>query len=546
MEDPQGRKRSRPTTPTMSGGVGTAPPDDAVHEEPRGTSSAEHERRQVKLCQQLRDPVQRNAALNDLLQTTASHEINFALADDSILQELSKIVLADCLHWKHDDGAEEDREEENPVFRSKQAWLRPPTAKMAAFAEHCVGKLGGTPSRNKISAEQQKTVEVIAVILRNLSFVGGNLRLMAYSPDVVLSLIACLYCAEGRDAQHPVALTALQTLHNLTRLFDVTGQQLLCDKLFYDPSQQPDGPMVPNPEKYGKDVPSWGFGGCLLARGLDAREDTVANVPKDFLLSLCQDHLVSVWSLFPALKTVLLDCSSPRPVLLAALDVLQELISQARVGLIGVLQDEDDLEDKLPSLRAILVHMPDSVLERLIDLLYVPRLGSDALEYVDPAHHIVTRVTTLFLLRGYDHTVDTDARDRVLEVLVPLQELDSPRIAARLGRDSSGALRTRLFDALVPCLTTQAGRNEASVLASQMFRELNKAGGNKAGFLYVQDRLVELASRDPRVSQLVWNHLYLLPEEEVEEADEEEAESESGQGLSSSSHSRRSKTESEA
>lgn len=111
---------------------------------------------------------------------------------------------------------------------------------------------------------------------------------------------------------------------------------------------------------------------------------------------------------------------------------------------------------------------------------------------------------------NYDATVDIDARDRALEVLVPLLELDSPRMAARLGRRrGSCQLHTRLYDALVPILTTAVGRSDASLIATQLFRELSKARSeNKRGLLYVQSRLVELASRDERVSLLVWKDLY--------------------------------------
>jgi hypothetical protein len=93
-------------------------------------------------------------------------------------------------------------------------------------------------------------------------------------------------------------------------------------------------------------------------------------------------------------------------------------------------------------------------------------------------------------------------------------------MAARLGTDAGGTLpRTRLYDALVPILTTTAGRNEASVLATQLFRELAQASEeNRAGLQFVQSRLVELASRDPRVSLLVWNDLY-PPDEEEENGD---------------------------
>ena len=85
-------------------------------------------------------------------------------------------------------------------------------------------------------------------------------------------------------------------------------------------------------------------------------------------------------------------------------------------------------------------------MQRLLDLLYIPRLGPDSLEYIDPVQNIVTRVTTLKLLMGYDATVDTDVRDRALDFLVPLLELDSPRLAQReTGRQRERQIKKSLF-----------------------------------------------------------------------------------------------------
>ena len=111
---------------------------------------------------------------------------------------------------------------------------------------------------------------------------------------------------------------------------------------------------------------------------------------------------------------------------------------------------------------------------------------------------------------GYDNTVDVDVRDRALDVLVPLLELDSPRMAARLGTKSDGSIRTILFENLIPILTAVVGRNDASLLASQLFRELAQAEENKVGLESVQSRLIDLACRHPRVSRLVWNDLYAV------------------------------------
>jgi hypothetical protein len=89
-----------------------------------------------------------------------------------------------------------------------------------------------------------------------------------------------------------------------------------------------------------------------------------------------------------------------------------------------------------------------------------------------------------------------------------------------------GIARVELYDSLIPILTTNVGRSDSSMLAVQLLRELAKAvDDNKAGFLYVKGRLIEIASRDARVSQLVWTDLYPIAfdddeEEDINDADE--------------------------
>ena len=98
---------------------------------------------------------------------------------------------------------------------------------------------------------------------------------------------------------------------------------------------------------------------------------------------------------------------------------------------------------------------------------------------------------------------------------MPLLELDSPVMARRLGtKPSTGLPNNRLFDAIFPILATQSGRTEAPLLAIQLLRELSKAKENRLGCLYLQERIVALASRDPRVAHLAFNHLYI--EEDTE------------------------------
>jgi hypothetical protein len=507
-----------------------------------------------RLAAQLRDSSTRNATLNELLKLSASHDSNFSLDSDAILVELCQIVF-DTLEWDHpsrstttgigtgrpsssadtmtstDTDSDSDTEDDDdaPTFRSQQAWTTETTIASQDWGAHCESKL-----KDKSMQAETGTIqpfEVVLMILRNLSFVAANLRVLAYSPNILQVLVGALYeCTSSNNLSSSgggddvagsntntnsntstIALPALHTLVNLAPYLDVTGQKLVCDKLFLQSDKSDEYPLLPS-GTFGQAADgSWGFGGLWLAKRLDTKEDVVQDVSKELLLQLTQDYLVQVWSIFPALSKVLTDSNAPRLVIMTAVDLLQEFINHARVNVVGKVEDNEKYHNELPNARAILVHMPTLVLERLLDLLYIPRLGPDALDYVDPVHNIVTRVTTLKLVMGYDATVDTDIRDRALDVLVPLLELDSPRLAQRLGvKSTNGRPQFRLFDNLVPILTTQVGRNEAPLLATQLLRELTKAKENRVGLEYLQNRIVKLARKDSRIAHLALNHLYVL------------------------------------
>jgi hypothetical protein len=524
-----------------------------------------------RLAAQLRDSSTRNGALNELLKLSANHDSNFSLDSDAILVVLCQIVY-ETLEWEprtsttktgtdtgrptgssgtdtmtntnDSDSDEDDDDDDAPTFRSQQAWTTETTIASQDWGAHCESKL----KYKSLHSETIKPFEVVLMILRNLSFVAANLRVLAYSPDILQILVGALYeCTSSNNLSSSsklgniggtggggagdeqgsgdrsnantntntstIALPALHTLVNLAPYLDVTGQKLVCDKLFLQGDKSDEYPLLPTGNFGQASDGSWGFGGLWLAKRLDTKEDVVQDVSKELLLELMQDYLVQVWSIFPALSKVLTDSNAPRLVIIMAVDLLQEFINHARVGVVGKVEEHTKNQNELPNARAILVHMPTLVLERLLDLLHVPRLGPDALDYVDPVHNIVTRVTTLKLVMGYDATVDTDVRDRALDVLVPLLELDSPRLAQRLGvKSTNGRPQFRLFDNLMPILTTQVGRNEAPLLATQLLRELTKAKENRVGLEYLQNRIVGLARKDARMAHLAMNHLYVLEE----------------------------------
>jgi hypothetical protein len=337
------------------------------------------------------DLATRNTELNELLQISANYDLNFSMQSDAILKALCEIIVFDVLNWKEPTSSDATQVEADRriVFRSANAWKHPPTPRMIDWAKYC--------SNLQLDDVNLKICEVAAMILRNFSFSGANLRLLAYSPDILHVLVAFLYIGvnDGRyrntvaDPESTIQLSALQTLRHLVSCLDVTGQQLLTDKLFYDGCTMGggDGPAVPNAEEFGKCVTGeWGgFGACWLAKRLDIREDTIENVPTELLLDLTSDYISAVWSIFPALHKVIVDQRSSRSIILTSLDFLQELINVARIGLVGGVQEEDPNiraghDYRMPTLRSVLVNLPDSILDRLTTLLYVPRVGPDSLE----------------------------------------------------------------------------------------------------------------------------------------------------------------------
>lgn len=477
-------------------------------------------------------------ALNDLLRITASHEINYALDGDKVLNALTNIFY-DVIGWNPegeneddandvivnlDDKKEYEKNDDNddkdePRFLVKEAWNGPLTRECRKWESFCKSNL----CKDKLTADDLKYLDVILTIFRNLSFVSANLRLLAYSNDILSILVGCLYEESSKQAGgsddsngngNVLSINALSILINLAPHLDVTGQKLFCDKLFLSAAATGAGPeegaKLPDESSFGQAVGgSWGFGSLLLAKKLDTREDFVQDIEKEMLLQLTQDYLVRVYAIFPALCNVLTDTRTTRNVNIIALELLQEFVNHANVDVFANAEDQDP--DEIPDTRAILINIPPKLLKRLADFLYIPRLGSDALEYINPISNIVTRVNPMKLQAGYDGSVDTDIRDRTLEVFVPLLQLDSTSgIAKQLGTNvGTGLPNTRVFDSIFPILSTQTGRNEAPLLSIQLLRELSKAKENRPGCLYLQERIIALASKEPRVAHLAFNHLYV-------------------------------------
>jgi hypothetical protein len=393
---------------------------------------------------------------------------------------------------------------------SHQEWIQHAKAKLAA---------------SSIDMPISKLLHVILMILRNLSFVAANARCMAYNNNTLLILCGCLHESSWNDSEPTTAQTssssnlafyALHTLLSLSPLLDISGQSYMRDKLFLEEHLR----NTILPEDSGDvlisaalSLSDLGWGGMQLAKKYDSKEDTLEGAAKMLLENNnnndwkdARAHLGVVYVMFASLRFAFTHPKSPRHNIMLCLEILKEWLDIAQDA---VLSSND-----LPSMSRILQELPNDMLERLVDCLYVPRLGPDAMDYVNPVCNVVTRVNPLKLLMGYDNTVDTDLRDRALDVLVPWLSLNKQG-AARLTIDpTTNQTRTRLYDALVPALTTRMGRSEAAHLAFQVFRALSTCEKAKVGLEYCQERLVELASRDARVAQLVFTHLYGDNEEE--------------------------------
>jgi len=497
MEDFQSRKRPRSLSP--------APGASSVNKKypfPTGQEFAE----------QLKHPRHRNHALNELMRLTAAYELSFALDGEEALKALVDIFF-DSLGW---EGDRPSGSAANPILSAENAWTNHATTENKKWASFCTAQL----AKGKLGNETLKILESVLLILRNLSFVAANHRLMAYSPDVLTVLVGALYettsnnvgTSDDTAVNNNLAAIATHAMHalvNLTHYLDVTGQKLLCDKLFLVEGTSEDAPLIPDGSSFGQVADGrFGFGSILLAKRLDTKDDFVSDMSTKMILDITGPYLFSVWSVFPAVNKVFTDAMSPRSLLLMAEEFLQEFLVHTRTSVLAHL---DDQGKPVPDARSIMINIPSAILERLVDLLYIPRLVWESLEYVDPTICTVTRVNTLRLLLGYDATVDTDVRDRALDVLVPLMELDSPHMADRLLADKKQRVRNRLFDALIPILTTRAGRTEAPNLAVSMLKELSKGKLTRLASIYTRERLVALAASEPKIAHLALN--FYMPHE---------------------------------
>ena len=185
-----------------------------------------------------------------------------------------------------------------------------------------------------------------------------------------------------------------------------------------------------------------------------------------------------------------------------------------------------------PDNKGVFLCTPDVMLHRLTDMLFMPRLGPESMEYVEPESNTVTRVVALKLQMTYDATIDCDMRDRSCDLLIRLTDL-STGLKRQLGMassmsgmarrkndallsesilsdesSSSRRMNVRLYDSLLPMISSVSLKGDAGAAAVRLLSNLAQVPENKAGILYVERKLIRKAGSDPHIAKLACNGLF--------------------------------------
>ena len=353
-----------------------------------------------------------------------------------------------------------------------------------------------------MSTYELKIVESILVVVRNLSFVSSNARFLTHSPDLLRLLVGCLHVSSpsfslirretqssddtntGRSGTNLFCLHVIHTLGNLSQTMDITGRKLFWELILMD--RNDDNRVSEDVRSllppYQSDI-GFGMSGWYVARRFDTKDESISKVPNEFVYSLCGDHIQATAIVFPLLMSVL-DETPTRTVLMGSLELFRDFAEIAEH-------------------HKIFANMPHSLLRKIVNLLWIPRLGLDSMDYIDPKVNIVTRVNTQKFTGGYDSMVDFEIRDRCLDLLEKLSG-HSADMKRRLGE---GNLFPRIYDYLLCALSTQVGRSDASQVAGKVLVNLALVPENRQGLMYVQGKLLRLASKDTNIANITYNSI---------------------------------------
>ena len=373
------------------------------------------------------------------------------------------------------------------------------------------------------------------ILTHNIHLVQGNVRFILHSIGMLRILNGALYFRNfytGKEWRGPkserdesefalgnssnnICLHAVNTFYNVASFFDVTGRKTFLDLYLLDGemdvtqsqtkaarhAESVDVKSYVNVELYGR-INDMGWSGIQLAKNFNAKDESLSKLPETIFRRAVRKYVQASLALFPALYG-LLRVRTSRSVVISTLEMI-----------ILFLDNPDN--------REVFLHTPDCLLSQLVHLLWIPRLGPDSLEYVDPIINSVSRVSAMKLLGGYDISVDYEVRDRSLEILQKLTEM-SVDLKRRTGRKivisqtecynvdvakPTNKLCTRLYDAILPALTTRVGREQSSQLAAKLLSNLASIEENLGGIKYAERKILKAASStSPEIAKILFNEV---------------------------------------
>lgn len=344
-----------------------------------------------------------------------------------------------------------------------------------------------------------------------------NIRFILYSVGMLRILIGSLYFrnfytgkefrgtkSDREDSEqylgnssNNICLHAIGAFHNLAPFMDITGYKVFLDVYLLDGdvdveksqtkaaryAESVDIKSVVQAKSYGQ-IQGMGLAGMLLARNYNAKDESLTRLPDDLFQHTVKNHVRSYLELFSTLFGIL-KVRTSRAVVVQGLEMIILLIDN-------------------PDNREVFLCTPDTILAQLIHLLWLPRLGPDSLEYIDPIINSVSRVSSMRLLGGYDMSVDYEVRDRSVELLQKITEL-SDDLKRRAGRKivitqsdsfsvdvakTTNVPSTRFYDAIVPMLTTKTGREHTPLFAAKLLAQLASVEENRKGIMYVERKII--------------------------------------------------------
>ena len=363
--------------------------------------------------------------------------------------------------------------------------------------------------------------------------VQENMRFILHSFGMMRVLIGSLYFRNfytGKELRGPkserddshlalgnssnnICLHAMNTFFNMAPFFDVTGRKMFLDLYLFDGDldtvqNQTKGPRSSetvdikayiNADRYGK-IKNMAWSGLYLAKHFNAKDETLSRVPDGLFRPAVRNYVRASMALFPPLVG-LLRVRTSRSVVISTLETIILLIDN-------------------PENREVLLLTPDALIGQLIHLLWIPRLGPDSLEYMDPIINSVSRVSAMKLLGGYDIAVDYEVRDRSIEILQKLTDL-SDDLKKRAGRkivishtesysvDVAKVTNqpcTRLYDAVIPALTTNVGRDHTALFAARFLANLASVEENINGIQYAERKILKATTTtNSEISAILFN-----------------------------------------